>query len=119
MTDTVDMQVRLKILSDAYALQLPEKLKQIEQAWRHLPRSEWSEEGFQALYRMVHSMTGSGKMFGFSLLSDVARNLEAYLEHIAQAKMMPGEEQRERIQILLGELCRATTTRDATGTETG
>jgi len=47
-------------LNDAYAVQLPEKLSQLEQAWSLLPRNEWDEEGFQALHRMVHSMTGSG-----------------------------------------------------------
>jgi chemotaxis protein histidine kinase CheA len=119
MTDPADMQVQLKILSDAYALQLPEKLKLIEQAWNHLPRSEWSENGFQALYRMVHSMTGSGKMFGFSLLSDVARNLEAYLNRLAQAQTPPNDEQRQCIQILLDELHQATTTRDAISIEAG
>ncbi len=119
MTDPADMQVQLKILSDAYAVQLPEKLKLIEQTWCHLSHSEWSEDGFQALCRMVHSMTGSGKVFGFSLLSDVARNLEAYLNHLAQAKTLPSDEQRQYIQILLDELQQATTTRDAISIETG
>ena len=113
MTDPADMQVQLKTLSDAYAVQLPEKFKLIKQAWCHLSRHEWSEDGFQDLCRMVHSMTGSGKMFGFSLLSDVARNLEAYLNQLAQVKTPPNDEQRQCIQSLLDELHQATTIRDA------
>lgn len=118
MTDPADIQAQLKNLSDAYAAQLPDKLKQIEQAWGLLSVSEWSEDGFQALCRMVHSMTGSGKMFGFSLLSDVARNLEVYLNRLAQAQMLPSDEQRQCIQIILDELHQATTTRDAISIET-
>lgn len=67
----------------------------------------WDEEGFQTLHRMVHSLTGSGKMFGFTLLSDMARNLEEYLKQLTQAKTAPDEKQRERIQVLLSKLHQA------------
>jgi len=113
MADFADMQARLKILNDAYAAQLPEKLEQIELAWSRLHRSDWDEEGFLALHRMVHSLTGSGKTFGFALLSDVARNLEEYLRQLAQVKTVPGEEQRKRIQVLLSELHQVSMLRDA------
>ncbi len=113
MADPEDFQAKLKVLSDAYAAQLPEKLKQIEQAWSRLRRSEWDEEGFKALHRMVHSLTGSGKVFGFALLGDVARNLEECLKQIMQAKAVPDEEQRKRIQVLLSELHQTAICRDA------
>ena len=112
MADPAGLQAKLKALSDAYAAQLPEKLKQIEQAWEQLPRDSWDEGGFQILYRMVHSLTGSGKTFGFALLSDVARNLEECLNQIMQAKAAPGEEQRKRIQVLLSELRQVAIQRD-------
>lgn len=104
MDDPSDFQAQLKVLSAAYASQLPEKLKQIEQAWSQLPHSEWDEERFQLLHRMVHNLNGSGKMFGFAELSDVARNLEECLKQIMQTKAEPSEAQRKSIQVLLGEL---------------
>jgi diguanylate cyclase (GGDEF)-like protein len=113
MADPADLQAKLKALSDAYAAHLPEKLKQIEQAWSQLPHSEWDEGGFQTMHRMAHSLTGSGKTFGFALLSDVARNLEECLKQIMQAKAAPGEEQRKRIQVLLSELHQTAIRRDA------
>jgi diguanylate cyclase (GGDEF)-like protein len=115
MVDLAEMQVKLKAMSDDYAAKLPEKLGQIEQAWEQLPGNRWDEEVFQTLHRMVHSLTGSGKTFGFALLSDVARNLEGYLKEIAQAKTVPDEEQRKRIQVLLSELRQVATHRDASG----
>ena len=114
MADPADLQAKLKLLGDAYAAQLPEKLKQIEQAWEQLPQDSWDEGGFQNLHRMVHSLTGLGKMFGFALLGDVARNLEAYLKQLVQAKTVPGEEQRKRIQVLLSELQQAAMHKGAT-----
>jgi len=113
MADPEDFQARLKVLSDAYAAQLPEKLEQIEQAWSQLHRSEWDETGFQTLHRMVHSLTGAGKMFGFALLSDVARNLEDYLKEFAQSKTVSDEEQNKRVQVLLSKLHQVAIRRDA------
>ncbi|MDD5300625.1 MAG: diguanylate cyclase [Gallionella sp.] len=113
MVDPAELQAKLKALSDSYAAQLPEKLSQIAHAWGQLPKDRWDDGGFQTLHRMVHSLTGSGKTFGFALLSDVARNLEEYLKQLAQAKTVPDEEQRKRIQVLLSELHQVTLHRDA------
>lgn len=112
MAEPDTMQAMLKALSDDYAAKLPEKLGQIEQAWEQLPKDRWDEESFQNLHRMVHSLTGSGKTFGFALLSDAARKLEAYLKEIVQAKRVPGKEQCERVQVLLNELRQVALKRD-------
>jgi len=109
MSDVDDFQSKLKVLHDDYAAHLPEKLEQIEQAWSRLPRREWDDAGFQSLHRMVHSLTGSGKIYGFASLSDVASNLEECLNLLAQKKAIPGAEQRNRIQIFLHDLRRAMT----------
>lgn len=106
MADSGDFQLRLKALSDSYAVQLPQKLEQIELAWSELPIAAWDEEAFQSLYRMVHSLSGSGKTFGFAALSVAARNLEDALQPLAQAKAMPDEAQRRKIRTLLDELHR-------------
>lgn len=111
MADFAELQAQLKILSDAYAAHLPEKFIQIEQAWGQLSHGEWDEEGFQALHRMVHNLTGSGKTFDFALLSEVARNLEEYLSEFAQSKAVPNEEQHQRIQVMLNKLLQVETRR--------
>ena len=112
MADLNKLQAQLQALSDAYAVQLPEKLQQIEQTWNQLPQNEWDDEGFENLHRMVHSLTGSGKTFGFGLLSDVARGLEQYLKQLVQVKMVLSEEQREHVQGLMRELYQAAQHRD-------
>ena len=47
MHDPGELQAKLKTLRDTYAAQLPEKLKQLEQALSHLPHTAWDEQGFQ------------------------------------------------------------------------
>lgn len=113
MADPAKLQATLKTLSDTYATQLPDKLEQIEQAWKQLPGDCWDEEGFQNLHRMVHSLTGSGKTFGFALLSDVARKLEECLKQAAREKTAPSEEQRNRVRVLLSELRQVAMQKDA------
>jgi diguanylate cyclase (GGDEF)-like protein len=113
MADPNELQAKLNLLSDAYAAQLPEKIKHIWQVWEELPRDSWDEKGFETLHRMVHSLTGSGKTFGFALLSDVARNLEEYLKQLAQAKTALSAQQRSHIQISMRELHQVTLRRDA------
>jgi diguanylate cyclase (GGDEF)-like protein len=104
MADPADLQAKLKVLSDAYAVQLPEKLKQIVLTWSQLSTAEWDDLGFKNLHRMVHGLAGSGKTFGFSALSDSARKLEDYLKPLGESKQLLSKEQRGHIKRLLGEL---------------
>lgn len=112
MADQSGIQAKLKVLRDGYAAQLPDKIDQIAQTWSQLSESEWSEEGFQVLHRMVHSLAGSGKTFGFSVLSDIARKLENQLKQIGIAKIPPDNEQRVQVENWLIELRRASVQRD-------
>ena len=107
------LQAQLKALSDAYAAQLPEKLKQLDHAWDQLSQREWDDATFETFYRIVHSLTGSGKTFGFGMLSGVARGLEGYLKQLARAKTTLNEEQRDHIRELMRELYQVALHRDA------
>lgn len=113
MTNAAELQAKLNALNDAYASQLPEKLKQIESAWKQLPQNMWDETGFQVLHRMAHGLSGSGKTFGFSTLSDAARELENYLKQIGAAKVPLLSEQRDQVQLLLSQLHQSVSKRES------
>lgn len=104
MDDAAALQAALKALSGDYAAKLPEKLGQIEQTWERLQQEGWNAENLEDLHRMVHSLSGSGKTFGFTLLGDVARNLEMRLKLLAQGQKAPDEVEARHIQVLLSEL---------------
>ncbi|NNM79966.1 MAG: diguanylate cyclase [Gallionella sp.] len=113
MLDPAELQAKLQLLNDAYAAQLPEKFRQIEQAGESLRQAVWDEEGFQILHRLVHSLSGSGKTFGFSALSEAARALENELKLIGEAKQVLDDAQRDRIGHLLRELECSASQRDS------
>lgn len=112
MSDVSALQAKLKALNEAYAAQLPEKIAQLELAWDELPREAWDEGRIETIHRMAHSLTGSGKTFGYSLISDVARKLEDYLHLLAQAKLIVSDEQRAAVRSMLSQLHNAAIYRD-------
>lgn len=107
MDDPEELQAALKQFNDAYAATLPKKLKQLHLTWSHFAHAEWNQEEFQRLHRLVHDLTGSGKTFGFSALSDAARQLEQYLKTLGAAQQRLNEPQREQITSLLAALDQA------------
>ncbi len=105
MTDSQDVQVKLQLLRESYARQLPAKLQQIELIWQGVSATEaWDEAGYREFYRLVHSMTGSGKTFGYPELSVVARELEDFLKTLLDAKVVPDPRQTQQIVGLLRQL---------------
>ena len=118
MADQAEIQEKLRELRDAYAAQLPEKINQLMLIWGQWQTSqrlpEWDEESFQILFRSVHSLSGSGKTFGFSALSDAARKLETYLGPIAEAKIVLNSDQLERVERSLDEIHQASFRQDGT-----
>jgi diguanylate cyclase (GGDEF)-like protein len=75
------LQHKLAELRRSYAEQLPAKLSQINETWRNLSAATAVDEALLPdLYRQVHSLTGSGATFGFTALSNAARELEALLK---------------------------------------
>jgi diguanylate cyclase (GGDEF)-like protein len=119
MYDPGDLQTKLKVLSDTYAAQLPEKLERLEQALSQLSHTVWYEQNFQTLLRLVHNLIGSGKTFGFISLSDTSRKLETYLRQLAQVKAVLSEDQRNLILNSIRELHQAAQRRDAPVDQSG
>lgn len=118
MTDpAAELQEKLRLLAVAYAMQLPDKIKQIEQLWEQL-QSGWSEENVQMLHRMVHGLTGSGKTFGFSQLSQVAHGLENDLKDMMKLAIPANEQQCNQIQKQIKELRQAAAHADSSQTAT-
>jgi diguanylate cyclase (GGDEF)-like protein len=114
MHDPEKLQAKLISLSETYAMQLPDKLKNIEQSLTQLSHTVWDDSGFETFLRLVHGLIGSSQTFGFATLSEVARNLEAYLGPIAQMKTALSKDQRNHILNAIQELHQAALDGNAT-----
>jgi diguanylate cyclase (GGDEF)-like protein len=108
-----ELQAKLVALSDAYAVQLPEKLQNLQQSLAQQPHTRWSERSFESFIRLIHGLIGSSQTFGFELLSDKARNLEEYLLPLAQAKTVLSNDQRDHISEAIHEMQQAVFHRNA------
>ncbi|MBU1689180.1 MAG: diguanylate cyclase [Gammaproteobacteria bacterium] len=87
-----ELQEKMRVLREAYALQLPEKIQQVEKTCAAY-QSSLDEETLHTLHRMVHSLSGSGATFGFTELTRVARVLEEGLKNIVTRKSPPNDEE--------------------------
>ncbi|BAN35292.1 response regulator receiver modulated diguanylate cyclase [Sulfuricella denitrificans skB26] len=106
------MQEKMRVLREVYAAQLPEKIRQIEEACSGY-QSRLDEETLHALHLMVHSLTGSGATFGFAELSQVARVLEEYLKNIVNQKSSANAENFAEIHQQIVALKQAASSSDS------
>ncbi len=86
MTDKQITKVdKLRVLQQAFAVQLPERLATIRHTWEAVQDGANETARCQELYRLVHSLSGSAGTFGFPRLGKEARLLEAFLVQLADA----------------------------------
>lgn len=91
-----------------YKKSLPPKIEQAKKIWRKLRYYNWTHEDFQDLQKIAHNFNGNGQVFGFSQLSEVAKELEHYLTEVDQTGNVPDEKQQEHITHLIENLEQAS-----------
>ena len=111
----VNTEDKLTALREDYSQKLLAKISNIDELWNKLRYFNWSDEAFHILHNFVHALSGSGKTFGFSSLSDRAHNLESYLQDILNSKQAPDEKQQENITQLIDALHDAAENLDTDG----
>jgi diguanylate cyclase (GGDEF)-like protein len=96
---------QLKDLRQAYMSGLPEKIVEIESAWQSA-RENWSKERLRSLYRLLHSLSGSGATFGLPSVSIAARETELFLQGLLESNSEPSRDQIAQVDTLLLEVKR-------------
>ncbi len=79
------MNVALSMLQKlrvSYLTELPGRLDDIEQNIMGLEKCGFVEENFNTLYRLVHSLKGSGGTYGMHVITDVCHPLEDMLSEL-------------------------------------
>lgn len=80
MANNPELQAKLDALLNNYRSQLPERQEEINRLWQSVCQQQTMGDDGKELYRLVHSLTGSGASFGFSALSDTASVFELQLK---------------------------------------
>lgn len=83
-----DFIAQLTALRAHYLAQLPSKMDELEHNLAHLIQRPDDVEVLTVFHRQAHSLTGSGATYGFTRLSQCARELEHYLKSCLQPKRL-------------------------------
>lgn len=92
-----EIEQKLQALRDAYAIQLPAKLTEIDSLWEELQGKGWNPEQARILHRLIHTMTGSAPTFGFTRLGTESRNAENLLKSWLDSGQLPNREQYDTL----------------------
>jgi diguanylate cyclase (GGDEF)-like protein len=98
---------QLRLLREAYASRLDEKLQQIEIGWTNflaLPEGDERREALVVQHRLTHSLAGSGATFGYPAVSDAARRAEIVLKAIMLEEISFDETQKQEIEDAYSQL---------------
>ena len=93
---------QLAALRADYARQLPERIVQLEQAWRE--GEPGSGEAFRPMARLAHGLAGSGGTFGFVHLSTASRELEQTLNLLADRGTAATPEEAAMVGMLVARV---------------
>lgn len=77
------VQQMLGQLRESFLADMAERLDRMDNLLMRIEKGEQVEEQFQALYREVHSMKGSGGIYGLHIISSICNQWEDYLNSIA------------------------------------
>ena len=98
---TEELEARVKLLRDSYAIKLPAKLEQIGANITALAKA-WDEDCALETGRLAHNLAGTGQTFGFADIGAAAHELETHLLAI-QSEDRPHRAVAE-MRALLGHL---------------
>src|SRR5690349_17194115 len=101
---TESLKQELKLLREAYATRLPEKVGQVEEAWKELEAGRGDGETLKNLHFLVHRLTGSGATYGFVGLSEEARHLERYLKTLLESSLPFNQSQIAEANALIAKV---------------
>ena len=78
------IRVQFETLHQSYIAELPPKILRARELWAQLSDDGWNTDAWNNLHRLIHSLAGSGAIYGFPMISAAARALDIQLKAIVQ-----------------------------------
>jgi serine phosphatase RsbU (regulator of sigma subunit) len=95
------IRVQFETLHQSYVADLPGKILRAREIWDQISDDGWDNDAWQNLHRLIHSLAGSGAIYGFPMISAAARALDISLKAIVQEARAPGKSQKKELAALL------------------
>ena len=95
------IRVQFETLHQSYIAELPRKILRAREIWDLISDDGWDDDAWHNLHRLIHSLAGSGAIYGFPMISAAARALDIQLKAIVQDARAPGKSQKKELAALL------------------
>jgi len=95
------IRVQFETLYQSYIAEMPRKIARAREIWAQLSSDDWDDDSWQALHRLIHSLAGSGAIYGFPMMGAAARALDIQLKAVVQEAHAPSQRQKEELAALL------------------
>jgi serine phosphatase RsbU (regulator of sigma subunit)/HPt (histidine-containing phosphotransfer) domain-containing protein len=95
------IRVQFETLHQSYIAELPRKILRAREIWDQISDDVWDDAAWHDLHRLIHSLAGSGAIYGFPMISAAARALDIQLKAIVQDARAPGQSQKKELTALL------------------
>jgi phosphoserine phosphatase RsbU/P len=95
------IRVQFETLHQSYIAELPRKILRAREIWDLISDDGWDDDAWHNLHRLIHSLAGSGAIYGFPMISAAARSLDIQLRSIVQGACAPGKSQKKELAALL------------------
>lgn len=95
------IRVQFETLYQSYIAEMPRKIARAREIWAQLSSDDWDDDSWQALHRLIHSLAGSGAIYGFPMMGAAARALDIQLKAVVQEARAPSQRQKEELAALL------------------
>ncbi|OGI22957.1 MAG: hypothetical protein A2287_03300 [Candidatus Melainabacteria bacterium RIFOXYA12_FULL_32_12] len=99
-----NFQEGFEALRGNFALKLQDKLADLISFEKKLEETNYKLEVLQELYQIIHSISGSSGMFGFSEISEAAHKLEEVLKTVIKGNIIIEPKIINQIKMLLSGL---------------
>ena len=95
---------KLAEIKTQYIEQLPERISRIASDWKQCTENGYEEDCLRNLFRMAHSLKGSGATFGFENISMLATRLDNAFSELVDSGSKPSEERARQVGQFIIEL---------------
>jgi serine phosphatase RsbU (regulator of sigma subunit)/HPt (histidine-containing phosphotransfer) domain-containing protein len=95
------IRVQFETLHQSYIAELPRKILRAREIWDQISDDGWDDAAWHDLHHLIHSLAGSGAIYGFPMISAAARALDIQLKAIVQDARAPGQSQKKELTALL------------------
>lgn len=95
---------KLAASRNRYVTQLPDKIAMISESWDALFATDWNQEQFHVLHRLVHTIAGSAGTFGLAEVGNAARDVEVLVKQLLENSNRPNQQQKSAIRSTIDTL---------------